>query len=137
MKDRDARLDDKTLIINDIEMERLRKLNDDHQASLIVLAGWEIGRQIELHEPETILGRSITVGVRVDNRSVSRQHAKIVRHLSESEDYYEVLDLGSVNGIRVNNQPVQSAQLQDGDKIQLGDVVFKFSLSDAMESQFH
>ncbi|MCP4639122.1 MAG: GGDEF domain-containing protein, partial [bacterium] len=69
--------------------------------------------------------------------SVSRQHAKIQHRIDESGDYYEVVDLGSVNGIRVNNLSVESARLRDGDRIQLGDVVFKFTVQDDVETQFH
>jgi diguanylate cyclase (GGDEF)-like protein len=43
-----------------------------------------------------------------------------------------------MNGTTVNSQSiVDPAQLGDGDKIQIGDTVFKFAVQDAIDVQFH
>lgn len=39
-----------------------------------------------------------------------------------------IRDVGSTNGVLLNNQKVQSAPLENGDKIKLGFKIFRFSL---------
>lgn len=46
-------------------------------------------------------------------------------------------DSGSSNGTYVNNERVKKYVLGDGDKIRMGDVVFKFIVEDEIEAQFH
>ncbi len=107
------------------------------RASLIVLAGWEIGKEIEIATPSVILGRAIDSDVTVHAPSVSRQHAQIELVDNDQEQYFRVTDLGSSNGTLVNNTRTPTTRLQNGDKIKLGDVLFKFVLQDEIDSQFH
>ncbi len=107
------------------------------RASLVVIAGWEMGREIRLGESETVLGRAPDLTTPINAPSVSRQHAKIVCSGEDDRRTYEIVDLGSINRIKVNNQSVDSATLADGDKIQLGNVVLRFSLHDVVDSAFH
>jgi two-component system, cell cycle response regulator len=106
-------------------------------ASLIVISGWEIGREVSLAEEETILGRSPLLRTSIALPSVSRQHCRFIRAQAETGDTYEVQDMGSLNGTLVNNVRVESAKLQHGDKIQVGDVLFKFLLQDPIDAQFY
>jgi pSer/pThr/pTyr-binding forkhead associated (FHA) protein len=39
---------------------------------------------------------------------------------------FQVLDLGSTNGILVNDQPVDAVLLQHGDRIALGQLTFQY-----------
>jgi len=107
------------------------------RATLIVLAGGEIGRQIELTEDEKILGRSAVATSQISVPSVSRQHAGIALVERDGEEFYEITDLGSRNGTRVNNVSIHAARLNHGDKVHLGEVVLKFVLQDPEDSQFH
>lgn len=107
------------------------------RASLIVLAGWEIGKEVEVGAKSVILGRAVDCDVSVNAPSVSRQHAQIELVESASERYFRVTDLGSSNGILVNNVRTPSARLENGDKVKLGDVLFKFVLQDEVDSHFH
>ncbi|MBN2308935.1 MAG: GGDEF domain-containing protein, partial [Candidatus Hydrogenedentes bacterium] len=107
------------------------------RASLITLAGWEIGREIELESAELVLGRSLSLPVPIGSSSVSRQHAKIVCEDENGGRAFKIVDLESLNGTKVNTAIVKSARLQNGDKIQLGDVLFKFVLQDPLDTRFH
>jgi pSer/pThr/pTyr-binding forkhead associated (FHA) protein len=60
-------------------------------------------------------------------RGVSRDHAKLWR-LSPGK--YAVADLGSTNGVLHNNELTKRADLEDGDEVQIGDIVFRFQLDD-------
>ncbi|MDX9976305.1 MAG: GGDEF domain-containing protein [FCB group bacterium] len=107
------------------------------KASLIMLSGSEIGREIELLGGEVVVGRSPLAHTTIGDPSISRSHAKIL-HMKEGEsDFYEISDLESRNGTQINGVRVNHARLRNGDKVQLGDVMLKFVLQDAYDSQFY
>lgn len=112
-------------------------LSDVRRASLIVLSGGEIGREIELSEKVLILGRSVRADIRIPAKSVSRKHVRIALVEKDADRYYEITDLDSRNGTRVNNHLIKTARLEDGDKVHMGEVLFKFLLQDPLESRFH
>lgn len=107
------------------------------RASLIVLAGWEIGKEIEVTASPMILGRAMDCDTCVHAASVSRQHAQIDLLEEGGERYFRVTDLGSSNGTYVNNTRTAATRLHNGDKLKLGDVLFKFVLLDDIDSAFH
>jgi len=49
---------------------------------------------------------------------------------------YVIYDLQSTNGIKVNNESRESFALRDGDRIQLGNIVCKFTIVDSIERNF-
>ena len=128
---------DTTKLILAEDLAAIRAMHEGHQASLVVLAGWEIGREFPIRETNVTVGRSPEATVSIGLPSVSRQHASIRFVKADDAEYYEINDLNSMNGTRVNNQPVQSVRLNSNDKIQLGDVVLKFMLQDAVDAMFH
>jgi hypothetical protein len=75
-----------------------------------------------------MFGRTRRCEFRVDTTEVSREHASFTRR---SDGIY-VNDLGSVNGVLVNNTRVSEYRLYDGDLIQLGHV--KLRLFDPTET---
>ena len=85
---------------------------------LVVFGGPDHGRTIPVREPATILGRHRNGNVFVEDPTVSRRHAEIVR----SQEGWRVRDLGSKNGTFVNRSNIGGAeyQLKDGDEIRLG-----------------
>jgi diguanylate cyclase (GGDEF)-like protein len=108
------------------------------QASLVVLAGWEIGREILLRSGELVIGRSPKADLEIPSPTVSRRHARVVHARIDDCDHYEVSDLGSSNGLFVNETAVEHAFLVDGDRIQIGDVVLKLVVRDELEAElFH
>jgi pSer/pThr/pTyr-binding forkhead associated (FHA) protein len=61
----------------------------------------------------------------VDDKQVSRRHARIVRH----EEQYVLEDLNSANATFLNGGAVRvPTELRNGDRIQLGDVVLEVVL---------
>ena len=75
-----------------------------------------------------MFGRTRRCEFRVKTSEVSREHATFVRR---SDGIY-VNDLGSVNGVLVNNTKVSDFRLYDGDLIQLGHI--KLRLFDPTET---
>ena len=77
----------------------------------------ETGEAIPLRDQVTTIGRGLAVDVRLDDPSVSRLHAEIVRR----GPYYYLADLGlSRNGTLVNGRPIARRVLEDGDVLTFG-----------------
>ena len=77
----------------------------------------DTGEVIPLRGEITTIGRGLRVDVRLDDPSVSRLHAEIVRR----GPYFYVADLGlSRNGTRVNGRPIARRVLDDGDVLPFG-----------------
>ena len=77
----------------------------------------DTGEIIPLRDVVTTVGRGRGVDIRLDEPSVSRLHAEIVRR----GPYIYVTDLGlSRNGTRVNGRPIARRVLDDGDVLSFG-----------------
>lgn len=72
----------------------------------------------------TVIGRLPECDVTLDDAAVSRRHARVTSDGVE----YQVEDLGSTNGVRLNGSPVTRAVLRDGDQLDFGGVRFTFSM---------
>lgn len=80
------------------------------------------GSFFEMQPKVMTIGRLGTCDIVLDDQNVSRQHAEI----HPMGERFELLDLGSTNGCRVNGQRVQRHVLVDGDEITLGPVSLLF-----------
>ncbi len=85
---------------------------------LLVVKGPEKGLVYPLESDEVIIGRDPSCELSFDDRTLSRQHVKIVRN----GDNLTIEDLDSVNGILVNGTRVSSAELKMDDRITLGKI---------------
>src|SRR4051812_7590914 len=96
--------------------ELLEQLEVDVKGpALVVRSGG--GRAGETFAPKgdrTTIGRSPECGVFLDDVTVSRKHAELVRR----DDRWRIEDGGSLNGTFVNRKRVEAAELEDGDEIQ-------------------
>jgi len=81
---------------------------------------------------ETRIGRSMRSDIALpDDAQVSRNHASI-RHRNGT---YMLSDLGSANGVCVNDEPVLAPrELRDGDRITIGGTELRFILSTLSEN---
>jgi predicted component of type VI protein secretion system len=82
-------------------------------------------RRYVLDGPTATIGRSKECDCVLDDANISRKHAELRR--SEHGDW-QVVDLGSTNGVKVNGRRVSSARLSPGDDITLGTLVFNFDI---------
>ena len=72
----------------------------------------------ELAEPVITIGRAPENLIQIEEPSVSSRHAQI----TVSGDTYELRDLDSTNGTRVNGEPITGVALRLGDRIRFGKV---------------
>ena len=84
--------------------------------TLTIVKGPQIGETFELDAPEITLGRDPKNSVFLNDMTVSRSHAKIVRTPLGTT----IEDLGSLNGTWVDGAIVNSAPLHDGSSVQIG-----------------
>jgi hypothetical protein len=85
--------------------------------ALVVRSGG--GRSGETFTPKgtrSTIGRSPDCGIFLDDVTVSRRHAALVQR----DGRWFVEDQGSLNGTFVNRRRVESAELSDGDELQVG-----------------
>lgn len=92
-------------------------------ARLTGIGGSVAGKVYQLFT-ESIIGRGANAEIPVASGNLSRQHARIVF----VNNQYVLQDLGSTNGSRVNGSRITSQELAEGDLVELGDAVFRFSL---------
>jgi uncharacterized protein involved in exopolysaccharide biosynthesis len=95
------------------------------QSFLLVISGSDPGRLLVLDRPEMVIGRSKYADIKVSERAMSQQHAKLVR----AGDHHRLYDLGSTNGTFVNDQRIEQADLKVGDVIRTGETVFTYMSS--------
>ncbi len=92
---------------------------------LLVGPASSVGRQWPIEDPDIVIGRSPNAKIFVDDRSVSKFHAKLV--LSGGD--VSLMDLESTNKTFVNGKlipPLQPIKLQNNDQIKTGNIIFKF-----------
>ncbi len=86
-------------------------------AALVIRAGGgRAGESFPIQGDRMTVGRRPDSDVFLDDVTVSRDHALIVRRGS---DHY-LDDCGSLNGTYVNRKRIDSHQLLDGDELQIG-----------------
>jgi signal transduction histidine kinase len=85
---------------------------------LLVIKGPEEGKLHRLEGDEVVIGRDQSCEVSLDDKTLSRQHAKIVRNGNE----LAIEDLDSVNGVLVNGARIERSVLKVDDRLTLGNV---------------
>ncbi|HYL51756.1 MAG TPA: DUF3662 and FHA domain-containing protein [Acidimicrobiia bacterium] len=83
------------------------------------------GRRVQLGEDPAVIGRLPDCAVALTDPQVSRHHAEIRR----DERGYRIVDLDSMNGIRVNGVQVREHLLADGDVIVVGATEIRYEES--------
>lgn len=93
-------------------MAYLIRIDDPSRRHLVFRSPWTIGRDRE---------NDLTI----DDHSVSRHHAEIQY---SSDVVFTIIDLGSRNGVYVNQSKVITCVMKDGDQVEIGDVRFRFAI---------
>jgi hypothetical protein len=90
---------------------------------LLCLTGGNKGESYVLLGNRIVIGRSEKADIRLTDVKASREHAEVTRVGAK----WVATDLGSQNGIVVNDKKVTQQELQEGDKLIVGTTVFKFA----------
>ena len=105
----------------ELEAVDLQDVAADGATLVIRAGGGRAGEAFSLAGEKTAIGRSPESDVFLDDVTVSRNHALLVRR----RDGIYIDDLGSLNGTYVNRRRIESQRLVDGDELQVG----KYKLS--------
>lgn len=103
-------------------------------AYLYVLSGPEKGRSFRLREGENYIGRSIDNDIRIEDKTLSRKHARLVLKASR----FFITDLKSQNRTffdRAYLEPGTEVELKAGVPIALGTTIVTVSLSETDNGQ--
>lgn len=127
MSNFDPKDEDKTSVLTSETLKVHLDNADKTPPTLVLLVGpaSSIGKQWSLEGDDIVIGRSPTSAVYVDDRSISKSHAKFI--LQGNETY--IMDLDSTNKTVINSKPVApltTAVLKNNDQIKTGNVIFKF-----------
>lgn len=101
-------------------------------ARLYITTGPDKGQSFELKGNITSIGRSPDNDIRIEDKSVSRKHAKITRR----SDSYFIKDLNSKNGTFIDGQRMRvgdECELREGCGVSLGNVGVYFSTTTSEE----
>jgi FHA domain len=85
-------------------------------ALIIRAGGGRVGESFAVDGERLSIGRRPDSEVFLDDVTVSRDHALLIRR---GEDWY-LDDCGSLNGTYVNRSRIESHHLQEGDEVQIG-----------------
>ncbi len=85
-------------------------------ALVIRVGGGRVGQSFPLDGERLTIGRSPDAEIFLDDVTVSRDHAVLVRRAGE----WFLDDSGSLNGTYVNRRRIDSHKLADGDELQVG-----------------
>ncbi len=77
------------------------------------------------------IGRRADNDIQISNTSISAYHAEIQQR---RDGTFIITDLDSLNGVSINDEPVDVGQLKDGDVVDLGETRFRFELAADIET---
>jgi hypothetical protein len=100
----------------DVEAVELDELTAHGPTLVIRAGGGRGGETFVLDKDRLTVGRRPESDIFLDDVTVSRDHAILVRR---SDEYY-LDDLGSLNGTYVNRSRIESHRLSHGDELQIG-----------------
>lgn len=109
--------DGRTRKVEAEDFDRAKDFLEAHRVSLTLMSGPEAGLEWAIEGARTVAGRSEKAIVRLDEPSVSSEHAAF----EVDERGLGVRDLASTNGVTLNGTPILSAPLVHGDRLRLGD----------------
>jgi pSer/pThr/pTyr-binding forkhead associated (FHA) protein len=112
--------------ISDDEKDAISALPSG-SALLVVRRGPNVGARFLLDSDVTVAGRDTGADIFLDDVTVSRRHAEVVR----TGTAVQVRDLGALNGTYFDGVRIDSALLSDGAEVQVGKFRLTFYASRA------
>ena len=115
-----------------------RPTQKERRPALVSLRGEFMAVPIPLERDNVTIGRALEADVRLNDSRASRLHARITteENPGTNETFYRISDLGSTNGTLVNGELISEVLLNDGDKIVIGDNLFRFDMLDEIDREF-
>jgi two-component system cell cycle response regulator len=115
-----------------------KAIQKERRPALVSLRGELMAVPIPLERSQVTIGRALEADVRINDLRASRLHARInsTTDTQTDETVYSITDLTSTNGTLLNGELISEAPLNDGDKIVIGDHLFRFDMLDEIDREF-
>ncbi len=123
---------DKTIeYIEDISTEILEDIKNmpEGVSGLVIIKGPNVGDKFLINKPKLTIGRNPQSDIFLDDITVSRKHAMLMKTGKD----FKIKDSGSLNGSYINGKIVENAVLENMDRIQIGKYIFLFFHSRAKD----
>ncbi|HEX5864819.1 MAG TPA: FHA domain-containing protein, partial [Casimicrobiaceae bacterium] len=85
-----------------------------------------------INKKVTTIGRTADNDLSIDTKFISRHHAQMLA----GPNFTVLEDLGSTNGVYVNNRRISKQTLKDGDQVTIGKSRFRFAVKAATQRGF-
>ena len=128
-----ARPDNATAVVNLADLAAALKpeaagnavaIPEAAQPRLVVESENMRGLELRITRTPIVVGRvRENADLVIDHRSISKEHARLTR---QADGSWQILDLGSANGLKVNGEPYSKSDIVSGDRIELGHVAMRF-----------
>lgn len=105
--------------------KKVAELPKDKAVALSVTQGPQRGKIFPVTKPQILVGR-LGADIEVDDPNVSRKHCALEVHGSTAL----MQDLGSANGTFVNEQKIQTCQLEHLSEFRIGATTLMFTVTD-------
>lgn len=119
-------LDEAAIAVAEVEARAAAAVLPPEQrrpARLIMVIGPQPGAEFPLVGDRISIGRAEDAHVSINHSSVSRNHAEMQAF---GDGRWEIIDLNSANGMRINGVELKRGILDQGDALELGDVRLRF-----------
>lgn len=90
-------------------------------ANISVLHDQKLVKEVQLDAGVLTIGRGNDVEVKLDDKTISKRHARIVSYFNATH----VEDLGSTNGTYINGKKIHKHVLNPGDVLMIGNYQIK------------
>lgn len=101
-----------------------KNIPEGQQPRLVVESENMRGLELRITKTPIVVGRvRDNADLVIDHRSISKEHARLTRM---ADGNWQVLDLGSANGLKVNGEPYSKCDIRSGDRVELGHVTLRF-----------
>ena len=97
---------------------------------LVIIEGKDKGKVITLTDGTAVIGRS-KADLLIQDARISRSHVAV--HFNSVTNKLTFTDLKSLNGTELNGVACESGDLNDGDRLQIGNTVFDIQISVASD----
>jgi pSer/pThr/pTyr-binding forkhead associated (FHA) protein len=102
---------------------------DHHMASVIVTTGDQMGEFLPLGRRTSVIGRAENLPLQIRDALISRKHLRI--RFDEQTGGYFAEDMGSHNGVYINNRKIAEKKLlAEDDMILIGTTLLMFTQKD-------
>jgi two-component system, cell cycle response regulator len=126
----DSHIQDEPTVITKLTPVLFEPSTAPKLGTLTVLLGREVGASFAVSSQALLIGRNPRAHIPLQDDGAPRNHARVITRGRT----FELEDLGSTNGTYVGGARIRGrTPLQDGDRIQIGNTLLRFSLKDELE----